>query len=93
MRLIMHFLTRWIQTTAALSLFDDVLGGWKRYRRVRGGRWQYASCPDGGWIRDEPARPDFPRVEDYDSGCPGCGAANNAACAFECLWSSLRRAR
>lgn len=49
-----------------MLLLDALFSEWQWYRRWRGGRWIYASCPDGGWIRDE-QRPSYPNpdIEDY----------------------------
>lgn len=61
-----------------LFLMDGFLGEFKWYRRTRGGRWQYASCVDGGWIRDDrTATYPTPDVEDYRQfqtrcWCPTC---------------------
>jgi hypothetical protein len=48
-----------------MLLLDHLFGWIQRYRRLRGGTWFYASCPDGGWMRKDKPFKDFPRVEEY----------------------------
>ena len=48
-----------------MFLLDYVLSEFRWYRRWRGGLWQYASCPDGGWLRQDDPQPEFSRAEDY----------------------------
>ena len=48
-----------------MFIFDGFFGWIKLYRHLRGGTWDYLSCPDGGWCkRDKPVK-DFPRTEVY----------------------------
>lgn len=46
-------------------MFDYVLGGWKWYRKMRGGTWRELHCPDGFWYRADERQRTF-------CYCPDC---------------------
>ena len=48
-----------------MCILDGLFGWVKFYRRLRGGTWDYLSCPDGGWYRQMKPFKDFPRQEIY----------------------------
>ncbi len=36
-----------------MAMLDWLLGGWRWYRKLRGGKWRELNCPDGFWCRDD----------------------------------------